>query len=264
MKTFIEDAYGITVRNINTYGNGQTSKIYKVITDSESYILKSHYNEQSASNEFHCLDVLSKVNLCPKPIRSADENIYSKHNTHFYILMKFINVKSFDKSKINHFNLGKYIRIMHSELSSLNLNNIVDRFNEEQLMGYIKSVNTKRLIEERYLEYKNYATDSLTNIHGDLGSWNLFFDNKYINVIDFGEAGLGDPFFDLAAVVESLNLKNAEITDLMYGYGHNDSKSMVNLSYMRKKWRLRGIIYLAVNNLKTEVEIRDLIKVENI
>lgn len=50
----------------------------------------------------------------------------------------------------------------------------------------------------------------------------------------------------------------------MYGYGHNDSKSMVNLSYMRKKWRLPGIIYLAVNNLKTEVEIRDLIKVENI
>lgn len=60
MKTFIEDAYGITVRNINPYGNGQSSKIYKVITDSESYILKSHYNEQSASNEFHCLDVLSK------------------------------------------------------------------------------------------------------------------------------------------------------------------------------------------------------------
>lgn len=38
-------------------------------------------------------------------------------------------------------------------------------------------------------------------IHGDLGLWNMLEQDGEITVIDFGEARLGDPYFDLAAAL---------------------------------------------------------------
>ena len=41
-------------------------------------------------------------------------------------------------------------------------------------------------------------------IHGDLGLWNMLDDRGVIRVIDFGEARLGDPYFDLASALAGL------------------------------------------------------------
>lgn len=41
-------------------------------------------------------------------------------------------------------------------------------------------------------------------IHGDLGSWNMLWDQKRIHFIDFGECRLGDYSFDIAAIMASI------------------------------------------------------------
>ena len=41
-------------------------------------------------------------------------------------------------------------------------------------------------------------------IHGDLGPWNMLDNRGAIRVIDFGEARLGDPYFDLASALAGL------------------------------------------------------------
>lgn len=48
-------------------------------------------------------------------------------------------------------------------------------------------------------------------IHGDLGLWNMLEEEGTIRVIDFGEARLGDPYFDLASALAGLiNHSSAE------------------------------------------------------
>lgn len=264
MKKHIENYYGLKVDAIEVYGDGQTSEIFRVISNFDSYILKSHLSEQTVANEFHCLEALSKIYLSAKPLRTVHNKIFFKLNGIVYILMTFINSQNINKTDIDYFELGKTISSMHSALSNLKLNDAPDRFNEEQLIHDIKSADIKQLIERNYYEYKDYTYNPSSNIHGDLGIWNLLFDNKKISIIDFGEARYGDPFFDLAAITESLNLDDNEAMNLLNGYGDSDNESVQHLTYIRKKWRLRGIIYLVVNQLKTESEIYDLIKHENI
>ena len=41
-------------------------------------------------------------------------------------------------------------------------------------------------------------------IHGDLGLWNMLEEGGVIRVIDFGEARIGDPYFDLASALAGL------------------------------------------------------------
>lgn len=252
MKEFIEEVYGIKIEGLQPHGNGQTSDIYKIISDSGSYILKSHLNEQTAANEFYCLETLSKVNLSARPLYTENNSIYFKHRGLFYILMTYINTQDIKKTDLDYFKLGKAVKTMHSALSNLKLTNVPDRFNEEQLINNIS-----------LLESKNSLNKSITTIkiiHGDLGVWNLLVDKYKINIIDFGEVRYDDPFFDLAALTESLDLNNTDTMNLLYGYGVKDDKAYNRLTTMRKKWKLRGLIFLAMNELKTEQELYDLLE----
>lgn len=262
MKKTIENIYGLKIDSIEKFGNGQTSEIFKIISDSGIYVLKSQLSEQTASNEFYCLETLSKIDLSAVPLRTMYNKIFITWNSTVYILMTYVGTQETLLSVIDCFDLGKAIKSMHSALSNLKLNSIPDRFNEEKLIENIKSSPIKQLVEKVHFENNNFTSNYFTNIHGDLGVWNLLWDNKKVSIIDFGEAGYGDAFFDLAAITESLNLNDNEVISLLDGYGDSDNESVQHLTYMRKKWRLRGIIYLAAKDFKTEVEIYDLIKLE--
>lgn len=259
MQRHIKSYYGLKVYTIEMFGNSQTADIYKIISDSGSYILKSHLNEQTAANEFYCLEALSKINLSARPLFTVSSSIYFKHGGLFYILMTYISTRDIKKTDLYYFKLGKAVKTMHYALSNLKLTNVPDRFDEEQLINNIKSDNIKKLIEQKYNDYKNYTSDNSSIIHGDLGVWNLLMNDYKINIIDFGEVRYGDPFFDLAALTESLNLNDTDIINLLHGYEDSSDEASSRLTAMRKKWKLRGIIFLAVNELKTEQELYDIL-----
>ena len=50
----------------------------------------------------------------------------------------------------------------------------------------------------------NIPTDKTQIIHGDLGIWNMLEADGRILIIDFGEARVGDPYFDLASVLAGI------------------------------------------------------------
>ena len=53
-------------------------------------------------------------------------------------------------------------------------------------------------------ELSTVAVSECQLIHGDLGLWNMLEEGNEIQVIDFGEARLGDPYFDLASALAGL------------------------------------------------------------
>lgn len=99
MKEFIEEVYGIKIEGLQPHGNGQTSDIYKIISDSGSYILKSHLNEQTATNEFYCLETLSKVNLSARPLYTVNNSIYFKHVMICKLILKRKSLYKFSGTK---------------------------------------------------------------------------------------------------------------------------------------------------------------------
>lgn len=47
-------------------------------------------------------------------------------------------------------------------------------------------------------------TQNVQLIHGDLGLWNMLEEDGVVRIIDFGEARMGDPYFDLASALAGL------------------------------------------------------------
>lgn len=260
MKSRIEKHYALTIVKIEPIGDGQTSQVLKITTDKDSYILKSQLNINVASNEFNCLNELSKIELSPEPVRTVEDEMFIDLNDSIYILMKYIEADVIDKSKVDFHSLGKVIHVMHQNLTNISLLPTEDRFDETQMIESVENKTLKSVFFNKFKEYNYHSTELNSIIHGDLGSWNLIQRDENIFMIDFGEIRDGDPYFDLAAVTESLKLNQSEVKQLLNGYGNYDENSLKHLSNMRRKWSLRGILFLAVNKLKNEDKIIELLK----
>lgn len=260
MKRQIKKHYALNIDEVEPIGDGQTSQVLKIITDKDNYILKSQLNIHVAVNEFNCLDALSKMGLSPEPVCTVEGETFIDLNGSTYILMKYIESDVIDKSKLDFHSIGKTISVMHHHLNTVNLLPTEDRFDEIQMIEEVENMTLKSAFYKKFKEYDYNATEPCSIIHGDLGSWNLIKNDKNILVIDFGEVRLGNPYFDLAAVTESLKLNQSEGKQLLIGYGHHDENSFSYFSNMRRKWVLRGILFSSVNKLKNEDEILALLE----
>ncbi len=58
--------------------------------------------------------------------------------------------------------------------------------------------------DRRVAELAGLPLQNVQLIHGDLGLWNMLEEGGEIRVIDFGEARVGDPYFDLASALAGL------------------------------------------------------------
>lgn len=260
MKRHIEKHYALKIAEIEPIGNGQTSQVLKIITDEDSYILKSQLNINIAVNEFNCLNELSKIGLSPEPVSTVKSEMFINLHGSTYILMECIESDVIDRSKVNLHSLGKMINVMHQHLNTVNLLPTADRFDEMKMIEDVENIALKSALCKKLKEYNYSSTAPKSIIHGDLASWNLIQNTNSILVIDFGEVRYENPYFDLAAVAESLKLNQSEVKQLLNGYGHHDENSFNHLSNMRKKWVLRGILFLAVNKLKDTDEILTLLE----
>lgn len=154
--------------------------------------------------------------------------------------MNFINSNKNQDSIIDFFTLGQMIKNMHVRLSKLELNRVPDRFNESESAHRLTSKKLQAIINKKYNEY-TYLSNNHSNIHGDLGSWNILETKNQMYIIDFGEVRYDSPFFDLAAITESFQLNNEEIKNLLNGYGAATKDGITQLDAMREKWKLRAL-----------------------
>lgn len=259
-ETEIEKYYGFNIYTIETIGKGQTSEILKISTDKGIFILKSQLSKDIAINEFRCLHELSKMGLAPEPEITVKHDKYIELGGKTYILMKYINADVIDKSKLDFHNLGLVMNVMHQKLKQISTLQTEDRFDEKRMIENVEDPTLRQIFCEKYKVYSYDASKSNDVIHGDLGRWNLIQQDQKIFIIDFEEVGIGNPFFDIAAVIESLGLNDVEVNQLLNGYGRNNKKSLKKLDHMRMQWKLRGIIFSAAHKLKTKDEIFTLLE----
>jgi homoserine kinase type II len=78
-------------------------------------------------------------------------------------------------------------------------------------------------------------------IHGDLGPWNLLMqDSGELFVIDFGEARLGDPYFDLASALAGLiNHAPAPLRTHVADEFLSQCRALISLDLPRLRQQLR-------------------------
>lgn len=60
------------------------------------------------------------------------------------------------------------------------------------------------LADEQIAALRDVPSGPTQLIHGDLGPWNLLLRGKTVLILDFGAARMGDPLFDLAALLGGL------------------------------------------------------------
>ena len=84
-------------------------------------------------------------------------------------------------------------------------------------------------------------------IHGDLGLWNMLEDGDVIRVIDFGEARMGDPYFDLASALAGLinhsteESRSANATEFLAVCRERMELDMGRLTCQVSLWVWRGL-----------------------
>lgn len=259
MLELIRQAYNIYPSKIEKMTRRQTSEVLKITAGTKDYILKSHDSAASAELEFSYLESLSKFDLSPNPYMTNGGSKYIVIEEKAYILMEFLPSEDYDKDNIDFYKLGRRIKSMHEVMNSSNLEVLEDRFDERNMLESITDQTVKQLLLDHLSEIDYLEEEEQSIIHGDLGSWNFIYNGTKMSFIDFGEVRLGSPWFDIAAVVESLNINRQQVEALVKGYTKRDDVHKSLLDKMQKKWKLRGIIVLAVSKSADESSVRKML-----
>ncbi|WP_197272235.1 phosphotransferase [Salinicoccus sp. YB14-2] len=259
MLELIRQTYNIYPSKIEKMTRGQTSEVLKITAGTKKYVLKSHDSAASAELEFNYLESLSKYRLSPSPYTTVDYSKYIVLEEKTYILMEFLPSKDYDKDNIDFYNLGSRIKSMHEVMNSKNLEELEDRFDEVNMLESITDQTVKQLLLDHLSKVDYLEEEEQSVIHGDLGFWNFIYNGTKMSFIDFGEVRFGSPWFDIAAVVESLNINSQQVETLVKGYTERDDVDKSILDKMRKKWKLRGIIILAVSKSAEESSVRKML-----
>ena len=101
-----------------------------------------------------------------------------------------------------------------------------------------------------------HQTDAPTHasqvIHGDMGLWNLLLDpNGTIWVIDFGEARMGDPYFDIASLLCGLlhqvppERRWQTCSEFLAAYGEQSPLDRCQLAEQMELWEWRALAQCA-------------------
>lgn len=160
----------------------------KVIIFEDKYILKISDNKERLLNEKNKIDFLNGKLPVPKSI------LFTYYNDKYYYLRTIINGESL----------------------------ISDRFinNPSLLISLLaKAVKLLRSLDNVEIPFKSSDSEGSSFIHGDLCLPNIYVNsnNEISGFIDLDNCGLGDPWYDYAWMLWSLeyNLKNKEYNQML-------------------------------------------------
>lgn len=239
---------------------GNTSNTHLVVTLDGKYIFRKLKDTKQAMAEFLLSKALVKQNISPMLLLSNTKQPYIKDQENIYNLQ--IYIENHDE-KINFYHLGEIISLFHSVTKCIQgIPEQKDRFalrgmwmkliqmEEFNKLGY--KTQLFMLLEE-CLQY-NHTNNCY--IHGDLGIWNLLFNQSKIYIIDFGEVRKGNNHFDMSATISStIDWSQGEneiinsLIDFKNGYISNyDTFNWTVLKENFTLWSTRGIIALFIKH----------------
>lgn len=207
------------------------SKIYKVFTsDNKIFIarfLSSKRNIKEIKFEINLMIETAKINISPKIIYYSDN--------YDLIIMDYVDGENYRET----FFQDPLLKILAQNLKKLHSLSITQEA--------IKFNNTQKPINSSAKEYKNFfkkfndlekdflANSTLAITHNDLHPGNMIADKKNVWIIDWQDAGIYGPMFDVARVSVELGLplKPKEEKEFLDEYFGKDMNNLEQLNYQK-------------------------------
>ena len=105
--------------------------------------------------------------------------------------------------------------------------------------------------DRRVAELSALPSQEVQLVHGDLGLWNMLETGNAVHVIDFGEARMGDPYFDLASALAGLinhsppELQRANAAEFLAKCREEIDRDLPRLTGQLSLWVWRGFAQCA-------------------
>lgn len=215
---------------IRKMDGGLTNEIYLIQSQERYYVLR--LNASNSQNlgidrelEFQALTEASKADLAPK--------IIYYHQPNDFLITEFLpgNVWQ-EKDFTNTDNIHMLVQLLKSihQLPAINgILNIQNRANiyKQSLDQHCELTKAIKKLEPQIhhrIDIAQSINPSLCVCHNDLLANNLIIINKCtLKAIDWEYAAMGDPFFDLAAIIEGNQLDDVTIKRMLAAYIDNDN-----------------------------------------
>ena len=186
------------VQELTEIGKGISSNAKLVVTLDRKYILRKVIDRKQAITEYKISKALSELNISSDILKCKRNQPFIEFEGEIYNIQTFIPNHQVE-NKIDYYNLGKVISLFHSEVQRIDgLFEQNDRFSLTNMWKQLKQRNDfdhfdlNRQLTVMVEQCLSYHHINNCYIHGDLGKWNLLFDNKDIYIIDFGEVRRGN------------------------------------------------------------------------
>lgn len=250
-------------------GGFSGAKIYKLTTnDDKNYLFRFFAPKQKEKANIRRLKIYAKVselNIAPKLIWS---------NKDIGMLTDFITVKPYtkedNKSLEFHTGMAKLLAKAHSikHLTPAAKKNkfkdigyilkSINKFQEQPMPGIIDKAFTKiGFIRQNYEPLIKYSL-----AHNDLHFGNILHDGSRFWIIDWDNAGLSDPMFDLACYINffifDANTESAFVRAYDPTFTKQDYAKLEQMKSFAKGYYGIGVYRIAIRNFKDEVSKIDL------
>jgi predicted Ser/Thr protein kinase len=227
----VSDDQKIEIKKI-TEGRSD-SAIYKASLNNKNYIVRMLSPERALNERKWEVELVQKT---------ADKNIspqvYYVSPDYQMIIMDFIDGENFYGSIARNplllKSLAQKLRILHSlpvaefapKISTLEKNFFV----KTEAIEYQELLKTFRSLEKKFLE-----NSDLTITHTDVHPGNLIADQKNVWIIDWQDAGLYGPLFDLARFASIFKLPIKDEDFFIKAYFGREISSKEKINYLRAK-----------------------------
>lgn len=206
-----------------------------------SYIVKFFSSSESGKNEIAWTQHASDFGIGPK--------LYYADSTGKYMLIEFVKGNSLVPATANTPAIIKNLatsvaRLHHSSVSFAHESDMFTRIDIKYKRSHC-SGKLKEILENGLQHVKKIAVQLQSLVvksvpcHNDLNPSNIFVNNNQVTLIDWGDAALGNPYYDIAAFF-ILNLVEKENEKLFF---ESYDKKLLNQQWQEYMQLYKQLVY---------------------
>lgn len=253
---YIYKLYGLSpLQPAQPLNPGTVAEVWKLETDKGPFLLRTLTGKEQGEREWAICQTLPP-HLCPAIFPGADGSPTVAAEGVWYQLQEYLDGDMPDPNtpgtpaKI----AETVVALTHALIGCSPASQAADRFDLDTVWKEHRQ-NWPMLelslpltdADRRVAELTALPVCGTQVLHGDLGLWNMLDTAKGIRVIDFGEARMGDPYFDLASALGGLiNHSTPELRLKNTGEFLSQCRAMMELDMSRltnqlRLWVWRGL-----------------------